>query len=92
VNGLKKDTFYMHNHVLREFVTPVNGHSFLDTLVTKAAGRVYERTYVFKLPERAFGEERTRWNLDNCNVIGFVFNNEPGDMEIVQSVEIELRK
>jgi hypothetical protein len=92
LNGLKKDTFYTHNHVLRDFVTPVNGHSFLDTLVTKEAGRVYERTYVFKLPERAFGEERTRWNIDNCNVIGFVFNNEPGDIDVVQSVEIKLKK
>ena len=82
---------YKHDHVFRDFVTPYSGVSFLDTLATKEAGRVYERTFVYKVPERAFGEEKFRWNIDNCKIIGFVMNNESGDYEVAQAIEIPFK-
>jgi hypothetical protein len=82
---------YKHEHVLRDFVTPINGISFLDTLATKKAGRVFEKTFIYKVPEVAFGPEIKRWNLDKCNVVGFVFNNEANDKEVVQAAEIKLK-
>jgi hypothetical protein len=92
LDGLKPDTFYTHNHVLREFVVPVNGHSFLDSLTTKEPGRVYERTYIFKIPDYATSDEKRKWNIENCYVVGLVFNNEAGDIEVVQSVEVKLKQ
>jgi hypothetical protein len=84
---------YEHEHVFRDYVTAFYGTSFLDTLATKEAGRVYERTFIYKVPERAFGDEKFRWNLDNCKLIAYVFNNEnqAKDYQVSQAIEIPLK-
>ena len=81
---------YEHEHVFRDYVTPLNGSDFLDDLATKEAGRVYKRTFIYKVPEKAYGEERFRWNLDNCKVVGYVFNNQSPDFEVAQAIEIDM--
>ena len=48
-NTLMIDTFYTHNYVLRDVISPLNGIPFLDDVSTKEAGRVYERTMKFNM-------------------------------------------
>lgn len=90
-NGTAVIDDYEHEHVFRDFVTPLNGSDFLNDYPTKEAGRVYQRTYIYKVPDVAFGEEKTKWNLDNCKLVGFVFNNQSPDFEVAQAIEIDLK-
>jgi hypothetical protein len=80
---------YVHNHVLRDMLTPVTGSGMIDTIAVKKVGRVYERTFIYKLPENAF--EYPEWNPANLSVIAFVHNNEPSDKEVAQAVEAHLK-
>lgn len=73
---------YEHNHVLRDFLTPVSGSSILDT-VTKSPGRVYERTFIYPVNES--------WKPENCQVIAFVFNNDGQNIEVTQAAEANLK-
>ena len=91
IDGLSIIEDYEHNHVLRQNVTPLNGTSFLDTLAVKEKGRVYERTFIYKIPESAYTVEGKKWNLDNCKVVAFVFDNESQSKEVSQVAEISLR-
>lgn len=76
---------YEHNHVLRDMLTPAIGNNILDDVSPKEAGRVYERTFTYKVPD---GND---WNVDNLNIIAFIHNNEAGDKEVQQAVEIKLK-
>ena len=78
-----KDQNYEHNHVLRQFLTPVMGASFLDAVATKMPGQVYERTFIYPVSDA--------WNTDNLRVIAFVHNNEPGDKAVAQVAEVHLK-
>lgn len=78
------DPNYVHNHVLRKFLTAYSGKPVLDSLSTKSAGRVLEYSFVFK-PEAA-------WNLDNCDILAFVSNADAEDKLVLQSAEVPLKK
>lgn len=73
---------YEHNHVLRDFLTPVSGSSILDT-VTKSPGRVYERTFIYPVNEN--------WKPENCQIVAFVFNNDGQNIEVAQAAEANLK-
>jgi len=75
---------YEHNHVLRDMLTNVIGNPLLDNIAAKEAGRVFIKTFKYKVPS---GKD---WNLKNMHVIAFVHNNESGDKEIHQSVTTKL--
>ncbi len=74
---------YVHNAVLRDIITPYYGSPMLDSLSTKVAGRVYERTFKFNVNDA--------WNADHCELVAFVHNNESGDKEVVQTAEKALK-
>jgi len=75
---------YEHEHVLRDILTATTGSSILGG-VTIEAGRVYERTIVYDM------SEKTLWNPANCKIVAFVSNDEPGDLEVHQAAEINLK-
>lgn len=78
------DTFYHHNHVLRSFLTPASGSAVLDSLTTKFAGRVYERTFIYTV--------NSAWNSSNCKIFAYLFKNESGqDYEVAQAAMIPLK-
>jgi hypothetical protein len=78
------DTFYQHNHVLRDFLTPASGSAVLDSFATKKAGRVYERIFIYNVD--------SKWNAANCEVFAYVFKNESGqDYEIAQAAKKSLK-
>jgi hypothetical protein len=79
------DPNYVHNHVLRDFITPVIGASVLDTVSVKEPGRVYERTFIYT-PKKA------EWNLDNCKIVAFVHNSESGDKTVAQVAEVKVKE
>jgi hypothetical protein len=79
------DPNYVHNHVLRDFITPVIGASILDTIAVKEPGRVYERTFIYT-PKKA------EWNLDNCRIVAFVHNSESGDKAVAQVAEVKVKE
>ena len=58
------DSSYTFKHVLRDVITPVGGASVLDSLTTKAAGLVFEKTILYTLP--------AKWNPSNCKIVAFV--------------------
>jgi thiol-disulfide isomerase/thioredoxin len=76
------DTFYTHNYVLRDLISPLNGIPFLDDISTKEAGRVYERTVKFNLKDL--------WNADRCKVVAYVSVNESPNVEVLQAAWIKL--
>jgi len=81
-NQLTIDTFYTHNYVLRDVISPLNGIPFLDDISTKEAGRVYERTVKFNLNDL--------WNVGKCKVVAYVSVNEAPKVEVLQSAWMKL--
>lgn len=77
------DPAYVHRSVLRDIITPFYGSPIIDSVATKAPGRVYERTFKFKVSDA--------WNASNCDIVAFVHNNNPGDKEVVQAIEKPLK-
>lgn len=55
------DSFYVHNHVLRDMFTPYNGEQVTGT---KIAGFVFTKTYNLTLSDTI--------KENNCHIIGFV--------------------
>lgn len=86
IDGINTIDDYVHNHVLRTMLTPVGGLTIPDNAVTKSAGRVFEKTFLYT-PQAA----TPAWNLDKCKVILFVHDTEGDDKEVAQALEIELK-
>ncbi|MEI8279188.1 MAG: Omp28-related outer membrane protein [Bacteroidota bacterium] len=88
-NHVVKDTIYTHKHVLRDILTTTpGGDSFLDSLTTKTAGRVYERVFVYKPNDTTWNK---KWNLNNCKVVAFVNDNMPNDKLVQQAISTKLK-
>ncbi len=77
---IEKD--YVHEHVLRDIVTPVTGVLIPAKVDPKVAGRVYERT--FKVPIK------TEWHAEHCKLVAFVSNDEPNNRDVVHTEEVHL--
>jgi hypothetical protein len=72
------DSSYTFKHVLRDVITPVGGASVLDSLTTKAAGLVFEKTILYTLP--------AKWNPTNCKIVAFV-HDAAATKEVYQVIE-----
>jgi hypothetical protein len=72
------DSSYTFKHVLRDVITPVGGASVLDSLTTKAAGLVFEKTILYTLP--------AKWNPSNCKIVAFV-HDATATKEVYQVIE-----
>jgi hypothetical protein len=72
------DSFYTFKHVLRDVITPVGGASVLDSLTTKVAGLVFEKTILYTLP--------AKWNPSNCKIVAFV-HDAAATKEVYQVIE-----
>jgi hypothetical protein len=72
------DSSYTFKHVLRDVITPVGGASILDSLTTKAAGLVFEKTILYTLP--------AKWNPSNCKIVAFV-HDAAATKEVYQVIE-----
>lgn len=83
-DGITIDTFYVHNHVLRDVITSVTGTPFLNTAATKVRGQVFETTLLYKLPTNVL-------SVDNCEIIAFVSDDEAGDRQVQQSVKVSVK-
>lgn len=83
-NGLSIDTFYHHEHVLRDILTSPAGSPILRSFSPIESGRVYERTFVYDLSQKPI------WVPKNCKVIAYISNAEPGDKEVQQVVDTHL--
>jgi hypothetical protein len=59
-------------------ITPVGGASVLDSLTTKAAGLVFEKTILYTLP--------AKWNPSNCKIVAFV-HDAAATKEVYQVIE-----
>ncbi len=70
------DTFYVHNHVLRGMMTPVNG---VLLNASKDAGRVFVKEFLFTLP--------ADWDETQCDVVGFV-HQIGTNAEVLQAAEV----
>ena len=78
-DGIVIDSNYTHMHVLRDIITAHGGSTILSgtTTATKAAGQVYEQTFVYKM--------NTLWVPQHCKVIAFVSDDESNDLEVQQA-------
>ncbi len=74
---------YTHNHVFRDMLTASTGSTILSGIATKNPGQVYERTFVYNVDPA--------WNVDNCQIVAYVSNNEGTDKETVQGAEAHLK-
>lgn len=72
------DSSYTFKHVLRDVITPVGGASVLDSLTTKVAGLVFEKTILYTLP--------AKWNPSNCKIVAFV-HDAAATKEVYQVIE-----
>jgi len=80
-NFVVKDTFYQHDHVMRDILTQTFGTPILNN-ITIDAGRVYERTFTYTIG--------TAWNPEHCKIVAFISTNETGDKEVLQAAEAGL--
>ncbi|OJW82283.1 MAG: hypothetical protein BGO69_16975 [Bacteroidetes bacterium 46-16] len=78
------DSSYNFKAVLRGFVSATLGSPVLDSLNTKTAGRVFTRSYLYKVnPE---------WKAEHCKVVAFISNAETNDKRVLQAAETELKQ
>ena len=59
------DTFYVHEHVLRDMISPATG---FPINVSTPEGRVIIKQFSFEVPEH--------WDEDHCEVVGFVHRDD----------------
>lgn len=79
-----KDTFYVHNNVLRDFITPYAGSEILsDASIQKVPGRVYIRKFSYQL--------NTTWNPAHCKIVAWLSNNEANDFEVAQAAMVKVK-
>ena len=71
------DTVYVHRHVLRDMITPLEGVELTDETT---AGRVIVKHFSYTLPQN--------FNADNCSLIAFVQEKTNGT--ILQGAEVDL--
>lgn len=84
--GAPNDTFdidYPFNDVVRDFVSATMGSPMLDSLSTKEAGRVFTRSFLYKVDPS--------WKAANCKVVAFVANAETGDKHVLQAAVANLK-
>jgi hypothetical protein len=73
---------YVHEHVLRDIITPINGVQIPDKVNPKVAGKVYERIYKTTIKDE--------WHAKHCNVVAFVTNDNPDNHSVVHAAEVKL--
>lgn len=73
---------YVHEHVLRDIVTPTYGEAIPPKVDPKVPGRVYERNFTVKIDEA--------WHAEHCHVVAFVNNDDASDRTIVHGEEVKL--
>ncbi|KRP12206.1 MAG: hypothetical protein ABR95_08450 [Sphingobacteriales bacterium BACL12 MAG-120813-bin55] len=73
------DEVYVHNHVLRDMLTPVTG---VNLVGDKEPGRVFEKEFAITLP--------ANWQSEEMEVIAFVHNFDPENKEVLQSAKTYL--
>lgn len=81
------DTFYMHQSVLRAFVTSYTGTGIItdSTYKTmKPLGLVNERKFTYQITNN-------NWVPEHCRVIAWISNNEGSDIEVQQAVDTHLK-
>lgn len=81
---------YEFNHVFRSSITPFNGSPILDSLTTKEAGRVLEKTFKYKIDPNS--EIQKFWKPENMKVVAFVHNPSSNtDKRVIQAKQISLK-
>ena len=73
---------YVHNHVLRDFVTEWNGNQIGKPL-TDNVEEVF--TYSYTIPEAEEGDEL--WRPEHMEVVAFVHSNINGEKQVFQAAE-----
>lgn len=73
---------YVHEHVLRDIITPVVGQPIPPKVEPKEPGRVYEQTLKYTVDEA--------WHAEHCHIIAFVNRDDATDRHIVQAAEAKL--
>lgn len=77
------DIDYEFNDVLRGFVSATTGSPVLDSLSSKAPGRVFTRSFLYKV--------NPKWKPENCKVVAFMSNAESGDKRVLQAAVAKLK-
>jgi len=78
------DSNYNFKSVLRDFVSTTLGSPVLDSLSTKQAGRVFTRSFLYKV--------NAAWKPENCKVVAFISNAETADKRVLQVAETDLKQ
>lgn len=81
-DGLNIEKNYVHRHVLRDIITPINGAPIPVKVDPKVAGRVYERRFTIPISEE--------WKEKKCHVIVYVTNDEADDKGVVHVQEAHI--
>ena len=69
------DSFYVHQHTLRDMITPPTG---IPIDVSTPAGRVIIKQLRYSIPEH--------WDADHCEVVAFVHKND-GSKTVLQTAK-----
>src|SRR5690606_12217169 len=93
--GLNIITDYVHNHVLRGFITPNGANGLeLETPGSYEAGRVYEKTITIKLHEQLAANSpllNTAYlKPEHCYVFAFLHHN-GAEKEVLQAAEVHMK-
>src|SRR5687767_5465765 len=70
---------YVHNHVLRDMMTPAAGTTILNSITT---GQTFNHSFTITLDET--------WNPQNMEIIAFVSNVDGGSKAVLQAKSIHL--
>ncbi|MBC8173828.1 MAG: Omp28-related outer membrane protein [Chitinophagales bacterium] len=78
LDGLTEITDYIHNNVMRKFLTYYLGDGLSEI---NSAGRVYEKEFAYIIP--------AEWNADNIEIVAFVHHAEADNYRVLQAAFLE---
>lgn len=81
--GSPIDSAYNFKDVLRGMVSATLGSSVLDSIAVKAPGRVFTRSFLYKVD--------ANWKPENCKVVAFIASAEAADKRVLQAAVANLK-
>lgn len=81
-DGLDIVKEYLHEHVLRDIITPTIGIAIPPMVEPKEPGRVFETSFKVTINED--------WHAEHCHIVAFVNRDDPSDRTVVQAAEEKL--
>ena len=89
LDGGGLDLEYEHKHVLRDYITPFDGESFVNSM---QANDLVQKTFEYQIPTDLGSITNNSCPIDaaNCNLVAFIHYGSSTNKEVIQAAEVHV--